>query len=89
MDLLLTNVGRNSRYHEHLAKEIWLHVADFNQDGIVEGIESIWDPFLRKRVPVRGRLALAKVLPWIAGMYPTFRAFGQADVQAIDRKSVV
>ena len=83
MDLLLTNVGRNSRYHEHLAKEIWLHVADFNQDGIVEGIESIWDPFLRKRVPVRGRLALAKVLPWIAGMYPTFRAFGQADVQAM------
>jgi hypothetical protein len=83
MDLLLTNVGRNSKYREHLAEEIWLHVADFNEDGIVEGIESIWDPFLSKRVPVRGRLALAKVLPWLAGMYPTFRAFGQADVQAM------
>jgi hypothetical protein len=83
MDLLLTNVGRNSKYREHLAEEIWLHVADFNKDGVVEGIESIWDPFLNKRVPVRGRLALAKVLPWVAGMYPTFRAFGQADVQAM------
>jgi len=83
MDILLTNVGRNSRYREHLAEEIWLHVADFNQDGIVEGIESVWDPFLGKRVPVRGRLALAKVLPWVAGMYPTFRAFAQADVQAM------
>ena len=83
MDLLLTNVGRNSRYHEHLAEEILLHVADFNQDGIVDGIESVWDPFLGKRVPVRGRLALAKILPWVNGMYPTFRAFGQADVQTM------
>ena len=83
MDVLLTNVGRNSRYLEHLSEEIWLHVADFNQDGIVEGIESIWDPFLGKRVPVRGRLALAKVLPWVAGMHPTFRAFAQANVQAM------
>ncbi len=79
----VTNVGRNSRYREHLAEEIWLHVADFNQDGIVEGIESVWDPFLGKRVPVRGRLALAKVLPWVAGMYPTLRAVGPADVQAM------
>ena len=83
MDLLMTNAGRNSKYREYLAREIWLHVADFNQDGIVEGVESVWDPFLGKRVPLRDRQTLAAVLPWIAGLFQTHRAFAQADIGTI------
>ena len=83
MDLLMTNAGRNSKYREYLAREIWLHVADFNQDGMVDGVESVWDPFLGKRVPLRDRQTLSAVLPWIVGLLQTHRAFAQADIRTI------
>ena len=83
MDLLMTNAGRNFRYNEYLAQEIWLHVSDFNQDGVVDGIESVWDPYLTKRVPLRDRQSLAAVLPWIAGLFQTHRAFARADIETL------
>ena len=80
MDLLMTNAGRNTGYNEHLPREVWLHVSDFDQDGVVDGIESVWDAHLAKRVPLLGRQRLASLLPWITGQFQSHKAFAQADI---------
>ncbi|MEE2947353.1 MAG: FG-GAP-like repeat-containing protein [Verrucomicrobiota bacterium] len=89
MDLLMTNMGRNSRYTEHLPREVWLHVADFNQDGLVDGIESVYDTHLAKRVPVLARQNLAALLPWVTGLFQSHRAFAKADIAMLLESSEV
>jgi len=83
MDFVMSNMGRNSKYTRYLDNEVWLHVSDYNGDGIAEGVESVVDPFLAKRVPMRDLDTLAKVMPWIHDMYPTYRAFGQAAIESL------
>ncbi len=83
MDFVMSNMGRNSKYTRYLDDEVWLHVADYNRDGIAEGVESVVDPYLAKRVPMRDLDTLAKVMPWIHDMYPTYRAFGQAAIESL------
>ncbi|MDP6794209.1 MAG: FG-GAP-like repeat-containing protein [Verrucomicrobiota bacterium] len=82
-DLLMTNAGLNTGYSEHLSREVWLHVSDFNQDGVVDGVESVYDSQLEKRVPVLDRQSLAKVLPWVTGLFQSHRAFAQADIATL------
>ena len=50
MSCPIWDVTVNTRY---LDDEVWLHVADYNGDGIAEGVESVVDPYLTKRVPMR------------------------------------
>ena len=69
MDIIATNIGRNCKYNQFIKDEIWMYVKDFNSDGLVEGIETVFDPYIRKRVPFRDRRNLAKVMPWVMGMY--------------------
>ena len=83
MDFIMTNLGKNNKYTRYLDQEIWLHLGDFNGDGISEGVESIVDPFLQKRVPMRDLDTLSKVMPWVHDMFPSYHAFGQAPIETL------
>ena len=83
MDFIMTNLGKNNKYTRYLDQEIWLHLGDFNRDGISEGVESIVDPFLQKRVPMRDLDTLSKVMPWVHDMFPSYHAFGQAPIETL------
>ena len=83
MDLLITNAGGNTKYTEHLPREVWLHISDFNQDGVVDGVESVWDAHLGKRVPVLDRQSLAALLPWVTGLFPSHKMYAKAGIEMI------
>ena len=83
MDIIATNIGRNCKYNQFIKDEIWMYVKDFNSDGLVEGIETVFDPYIRKRVPFRDRRNLAKVMPWVMGMYQSYKAFSNASIDSL------
>lgn len=83
MDIVLTNYGRNSKYNAFIEKDILLYVEDFNGDGFVEGVETVYDSFLDKRVPMHDKDSLVKIMPWVADLFPTYKSYSQADIQSI------
>ena len=83
MDIIATNIGRNCKYNQFIKDEIWMHVSDYNSDGLVEGVETVFDPYIKKRVPIRDRRNLAKVMPWVLGMYQSYKAFSKAGIDSL------
>jgi len=79
-DIIAGNWGLNSPYRaspEHPRK---LYYGDLDEDGVVDLIESTYDPILGRDVPDRGLKTVMKALPWIQEIAPTFAAYGQTGV---------
>lgn len=83
MDIVITNIGRNCKYNQFIRDEIWMYVADYNRDGFVEGVETVFDLKMKKRVPFRDRDTIAKVMPWVLGMYQSYKAFSMASIDSL------
>jgi hypothetical protein len=83
MDLIAGNWGLNSRYEtspEHPRK---IYFGDLDDNGSIEVIETVYDKALKKDVPERGLRSLGAAVPGIAGKWPTFEAYGRADVSEV------
>ena len=83
IDLVISNIGNNSIYNQFIKDEVRMYIADYNRDGFVEGVETVFDPYLKKRVPFRDRDTLGKVMPWVLDMYQSYKAFSKADIDSI------
>ncbi|GDY02457.1 hypothetical protein LBMAG49_17860 [Planctomycetota bacterium] len=81
MDLVVTNLGLNSKYQATELQPMRLYAADFDQNGTLDVIEAKY----RNNVllPVRGRSCSAGAIPKIANQFPSFDAFARATLPEI------
>ncbi|NNF01788.1 MAG: VCBS repeat-containing protein, partial [Bacteroidia bacterium] len=80
-DYILGNVGDNNKYQPKVEEPLYLYVNDFDHNGSL-------DIYLAKekgnvKLPVRGRECSAQQMPGILQKFPTYKDFGQAQVQDI------
>jgi hypothetical protein len=85
LDIIAGNWGQNSKYQSHRAKPLRLYYADFTQQGTLGLLEAYFEPEMGGYVPERRLEAIAEVMPFLRGHYPTHQAFANAGVEEILR----
>lgn len=80
-DLIVGNWGLNSRYRPTPDNPRNLYYGDIDGDGLIDLIETIYDPILQQEVPDRGLKLVTFALPWIREITPTYEAYGIASIQ--------
>jgi len=81
LDLVVGNVGLNTKYHASLAEPTLLYAGDLDGSGREQLVEAQYEN--GKIYPVRGRSKLAYVYPWIPRKFPTYEAYARASVADI------
>ncbi len=83
MDLIASNLGRNSRYEPYRAQPIRIYYGDFFSSGVVSLVESYFDPGRMKYVPWRSLESVGTALPTVRERFTTHRAFAEADITQV------
>jgi hypothetical protein len=84
MDLVASNLGRNSRYEGHRREQpIRIYHGDFFASGAVNLLEAYYVPGMKQWVPWRSLESVAADLPTVRERFQTHRAFSEADVGAV------
>lgn len=81
LDLIVGNVGLNTKYHASAAEPTVLFAGDLDGSGKQQLVEAQYEG--GKLYPVRGRSKLAYVFPWITKKFPTYEAYSRATVSEI------
>jgi hypothetical protein len=81
LDLVVGNVGLNTKYHASAAEPTVLFAGDLDGSGREQVVEAQYED--GKLYPVRGRSKLAYVFPWIPKKFPTFESFAHASISDI------
>lgn len=82
MDLVVGNLGMNSKFKASLKKPFYVYLNDFDDNGS-------WDTYLAskspdgKLFPVRGRQCSSEQMPFISQKFKTYDAFARASVNEI------
>jgi hypothetical protein len=89
LDLIASNWGLNNPYHATPEHPVRVYYGDLGGRGLVDTLEAAYDTELQALAPIWHRDTLATALPWIAGKYPTHKAYSEATVEEIlgERKS--
>jgi len=82
-DLVAANRGRNTRHQLGHPRPWRLHAFDFDQDGTIELVEAYRPTETSPFVPWRGLDVFTRHIPEWRQRFPTFRAFGDAPVEAL------
>jgi hypothetical protein len=77
-DLIVGNVGLNTKYHASAEEPAVLFAGDFDGNGREQLIEAQYEK--GKLYPVRGRSKLAYAFPSLAKRFPTYKAYARATV---------
>jgi len=80
-DLVVGNVGLNTKYHATAAEPTVLFAGDMDGRGGRQLIEAQYED--GKLYPVRGRSKLAYSFPWLPKKFPTYRDYGKATASEI------
>ncbi len=80
-DLVVGNVGLNTKYHATVTEPTVLFAGDFDGRGKEELIEAQYED--GKLYPVRGRSKLAYSFPWLPKKFPSYKSFSQVTVEDI------
>ena len=80
-DLVLTGWGRNTRFQRYLARPLRLYYGDFDEDGVLELLETCFVPELGRYAPWRDYETVTRALPFVAALAPTYRAYGEAGIE--------
>jgi hypothetical protein len=83
LDIVASNLGRNTRYQAHRAKPLELLFGDFSGDESLEVIEAHHDPALQKLVPDRQLDFLGQAMPFLRTRFTSHLAFGRLGVEEI------
>ena len=81
-DLIVGNVGLNTKYHATPAAPTVVFAGDLDGSGHPALLEAQYDTDGRL-YPVRGRSKLAYPFPWLRKKFPTFADYSRATVQDI------
>ena len=80
-DLIVGNVGLNTKYHASAAEPTVLYAGDLDNRGREELVEAQYEG--GKLYPVRGRSKLGYSFPWIRAKFPSFESYARATVADI------
>ena len=91
LDLVAGNWGRNTKYEPQANHPLRVYYGDLDGSGTVELVEAYYHAESRRTLPWRDLDTLTLGLPWLRERFPTYLAYGQADVAAVlgDQKGAV
>ncbi len=81
LDLIVGNVGLNTKYHATAAEPTVLFAGDLDGSGKDQLVEAQYEN--GRLYPLRGRSKLAYSFPWLPKKFPTYKAFASATVEDI------
>ena len=81
MDYVVTNQGRNTKYHATPEHPHRLYYDDFDNNGSLDLVEAEYEGDVE--YPVRGRSCSSRCMPFIAEKYTTFRDYSLASLSDI------
>ena len=81
MDYIVTNQGRNTKYHATASKPHRLYFEDFDNNGSLDLVESEYEGDIE--YPVRGLSCSSRCMPFIGKEFETFRDFSVATLDDI------
>ena len=81
MDYVVTNQGRNTKYHATSEHPHRLYYDDFDKNGSLDLVEAEYEGDVE--YPVRGRSCSSRCMPFIADKYKTFRDYSLASISDI------
>jgi hypothetical protein len=83
MDIIASNWGLNSPYRASAQHPVEVYYGDLSGQGLVDVIETEYEPELNAVAPRRYRDALTASLPFIAGRFPTHKAYSEATLDDV------
>jgi hypothetical protein len=78
LDLIVGNVGLNTKYHASATEPTLLYAGDFEGNGKEQLIEAEYES--GGIYPLRGRSKLGYAFPWLAKKFPTYKAYSKAQL---------
>jgi enediyne biosynthesis protein E4 len=81
LDLVVGNVGLNTKFTATKEKPFYVFADDFDNNGTVDIVLSKY--YDGKLVPSRGRQCSSEQMPFITSKFPTYQAFATAGLQDI------
>jgi hypothetical protein len=81
LDLVVTNLGLNTKYKADAAHPFRLYAADFDEDGELDVVES--KEAEGAELPVRGRSCSSAAMPFLAEKFQTYDSFARATLPEI------
>lgn len=80
-DIVLGNIGENSKYSASTTKPLRIYAGDIDDNGS-------WDMYLSKKwngkfVPFRGKECSTEQMPFVSEKFPTYEGFAHADIEDI------
>ncbi|MDX1953102.1 MAG: VCBS repeat-containing protein [Verrucomicrobiota bacterium] len=81
MDFVAGNWGLNTGYRASAARPFTVYYGDFDSSGSLDLIETMIEE--GREVPVRDFNNLSAAIPALRGRFPTYAAFGSADIKTI------
>ncbi|MFZ0828241.1 MAG: VCBS repeat-containing protein [Verrucomicrobiia bacterium] len=83
LDIIASNWGLNSDYQASNEHPLQLYYGDFSDRGGDDLIETVYDPALKAIVPRRNRDDVFASFPYLAGSFPTSKAYAEASLDQI------
>jgi enediyne biosynthesis protein E4 len=83
MDLIAGNWGLNTQYRATPENPRKIYYGDFAESGSVATIETYFDRRMGKEVPEREFDAVAAAMPFLRGIFPSHRAYGEAGISEV------
>ncbi|MEQ9325226.1 MAG: VCBS repeat-containing protein, partial [Polyangiaceae bacterium] len=81
IDLIATNLGRNTKYGASRDQPLELFFDDFDDNGTLDLVEAGYEG--TEHYPLRGRSCSSRAMPFIADKFDTFASFAEAEVETI------
>ncbi len=81
MDYVVTNQGKNTKYHATAERPHRIYYEDFDNNGSLDLVESEFEGDVE--YPVRGLSCSSRCMPFIGEKFPTFRDFSLATLDDI------
>jgi enediyne biosynthesis protein E4 len=83
LDIVAANWGLNSDYVATFDHPLELYYGDVLDRGVLDLIETEWDPATRQTVPRRGLDFLGRHFPGLTERFRTHKAFSDASIDAV------
>ena len=78
IDLVVTNLGLNTRYEASVERPLQLYFGDCDGSGSERLVEATWDG--DRLVPVRCRSCTVHAMPFLGELFPTFASYAAAEL---------
>jgi hypothetical protein len=83
LDIVATNLGRNSKYEKFKPMPLKLHYGDLDQNGSVEIIESVLSKRHNEDLPLQPFHVVSATLPFLKECFTNVQGYGEATLAQI------